>query len=72
MQRRISSAVRVAALAGFVASGLAGCNNDPGNPKNIDAPPASPGETKPLPADVKKGGGKSSSGNMNRNPGANS
>ena len=40
--------------------------------KLIDAPPAPAGETKPVPAEVKKGGGKSSSGNMQRNPGASS
>jgi len=60
-----------AALAGFAVSAVAGCG-DQGNTKIIDAPPVAPGETKPVPADVKKGGGKSSSGNMNRNPGASS
>jgi len=60
-----------ATLTGFAASTLVGCG-DQSNTKVIDAPPVKPGETKPVPADVKQGGGKASSGHMNKNPGADS
>jgi hypothetical protein len=51
---------------------MVGCGAGDTNIQVKDAPPVQPGETKPLPADVKKGGGKGSSGNMKFNPGASS
>lgn len=50
---------------------LGGCGGgEQANPQIISMPKASPGERKPVPATPKQGGGKGSSGNVNRDPGA--
>jgi hypothetical protein len=57
-----------ATVLGFSAGLLVGCESGT-NPKPIQVPPSGPvGESKPLPGDVKKGGGASSSGNMKVSP----
>jgi hypothetical protein len=60
-----------ALLFAFFVASLPGCS-DTSNPKIIDAPPAQPGATTPVPKDIKQGGGAGSSGNMKKNPGASS
>jgi len=60
----------VAALVGFATALSPGCGSSEvglAPAPTIAAPPA-----KPVPADAKKGGGKGSSGNVSRNPGASS
>jgi hypothetical protein len=50
---------------------LSGCGGgESPNPQIIAVPPASAGEKKPVPPTQKAGGGKGSSGNMTRDPGA--
>jgi hypothetical protein len=66
---KVKNAVVLSAVIGFTAASVVGCG-DSSNPKVIDAPKVEPGEAKPVPKDMKKGGGPGSSGNMNRNPGA--
>jgi hypothetical protein len=68
---RARTNVALATLFGFAATALLGCRETAHVPV-IEVPPAKAGETKPVPNDVKKGGGPGSSGNQNRNPGANS
>jgi hypothetical protein len=68
---RIQQVCTLTVLVGFTVAPLAGCNRSSeigvkSAPAVVAPPP------KPVPADVKKGGGKGSSGNMNRNPGASS
>jgi hypothetical protein len=49
-----------------------GCSGGQGDIAIQSAPPVSAPAPQPVPDDVKKGGGKSSSGQMNKNPGASS
>lgn len=58
-------------VAGLLVSLASGCGEST-DIKVAPAAPASASEVKEVPKDPKKGGGKSSSGNMNRNPGGNS
>jgi len=59
-------------LAAIVAAPVllpaAGCGNGT-DVQLINAPPVKAPPPQPVPADAKKGGGKGSSGHMNRNPG---
>ena len=69
---RVKSMVVGVTSLGVAAAMLvtgAGCG-DSGNVPVIKAPPVDAGPSQPLPKDPKKGGGASSSGNMDRNPGA--
>jgi hypothetical protein len=61
--------VRFATLAAFVAAWSMGCGQGT-EVKLAEAPPPPPVKIEPLPKDMKKGGGTSSSGNLHRNPGA--
>jgi hypothetical protein len=69
---RVTRALAIATLVGFAATSPMGCN------QSTDVPLAPAPAVQDVPRvpiskdakDVKKGGGPSSSGNMNRNPGA--
>lgn len=56
---------------GFAAVLSLGCSGGTSVPL-AEAPPVTETPPQPVPTDVKQGGGSSSSGNMNRNPGASS
>jgi len=60
----------IAALIGFATTLSTGCGSS--EVGIAPAPTITPPASKPLPADPKQGGGKGSSGNMGRNPGASS
>jgi hypothetical protein len=66
---RLRTAVTFSTLAALLAGTAIGCNQ--GTDVSLaPAPAVKVPESTPLPKDPKKGGGASSSGNMNRNPGA--
>jgi len=66
---RLRNVVAFTTLAAIVAGTAIGCNQ--GTDVSLaPAPAIKPAESEPLPKDRKKGGGASSSGNMQRNPGA--
>jgi hypothetical protein len=66
---RLKSMVGWATVLGVSAALLVGCDSG-ANPKPIQVPPSGPAGdvNKPLPTDVKKGGGSGSSGNMKSSP----
>jgi len=68
--RAVRTVLGVAALVGFATMFSTGCGSS--EVGLAPAPTIAPPAPKPVPADVKQGGGKSSSGNMGRNPGASS
>jgi hypothetical protein len=65
---RFKTVLVFSTLAAFVATLATGCNQGT-DVKLADAPPVKV-ESGPLPKEVKKGGGATSSGNAKRNPGA--
>jgi hypothetical protein len=66
---RLRNAVTLSTLAALVAGTAVGCNQ--GTEVSLaPAPQLKPAESTPLPKDAKRGGGGTSSGNMQRNPGA--
>jgi len=66
---RFRNLVAFSTLSAIVAGSAIGCNQ--GTEVGLaPAPAIKPAPSEPLPKDAKKGGGASSSGNMNRNPGA--
>jgi hypothetical protein len=68
---RIKTVLMSSTLAAFVATGVAGCSQS--EEVRLDpAPPVKPAGTEPLPKETKKGGGPGSSGNITKNPGADS
>jgi len=68
---RLRKVLSLSTMAAIVAGSAAGCNQ--GTDVSLaPAPQLRPAESTPLPKDVKKGGGSSSSGNMQKNPGGNS
>jgi hypothetical protein len=71
MFMRIKTCLVAAALAGLAVASSIGCSESTNVPLTsapaVQAPPP-----QPVPKDIKKGGGSGSSGNMNRNPGADS
>jgi len=67
---RMKPMLAVATLCGFAATLATGCG--PSEVPMVTAPAYQAPPAQPLPKDVKKGGGPSSSGNMKMNPGASS
>jgi hypothetical protein len=66
---RLKHVVSFTTVAVFVMTLAMGCG--PGTDvKLADAPATDPGEVKPLPKKPQQGGGPASSGNAQRNPGA--
>jgi hypothetical protein len=66
--KQVSLLITFVGLTALLTSGCTGGSDvSVKQTPTVVAPPP-----KPVPADVKKGGGKTSSGNMNRNPGASS
>jgi hypothetical protein len=63
-------AILTGVLVGFSAMLAGGCGESTEVPLEKTAPVAIP-DAKPLPEKPQEGGGKGSSGNMNRNPGGN-
>jgi len=68
--KRVKPVIVTATLFGFATALSLGCGGT--DVPVIKVEPAQAGPTKPLPKDVKQGGGSGSSGNMKMNPGANS
>jgi hypothetical protein len=66
---RLMNVVGCSILGGFVVALGLGCGQGT-DVQVAEAPAPKPVEIKPVPKEVKKGGGPSSSGNMKRNPGA--
>jgi len=67
---KVKSIVGPAALVGFALALCPAC--DSSNVELQPAPAVTPPAPKPVPSDIKQGGGKGSSGNRNKNPGADS
>ena len=67
---RAKAVLGIAALFGFAIGLSPGCGSS--EVGLAPAPTIVPPAPKPVPADVKQGGGKGSSGNVSRNPGASS
>jgi hypothetical protein len=66
---RLRNVVTFPTLAALLAGTVIGCNQ--GTDVSLaPAPAVKAPESTPLPKEKKQGGGASSSGNMNRNPGA--
>jgi len=68
---RLRNFMAFSTLGAIVTGSMIGCTQ--GTDVNLaPAPAIKPAESSPLPKDAKKGGGATSSGNMQRNPGASS
>jgi len=68
---RLRKVLSLSTVVAIVAGSAVGCNQ--GTDVSLaPAPQLRPAESTPLPKEAKKGGGSSSSGNMQRNPGASS
>jgi hypothetical protein len=67
---RLKSLVGWVTVLCFSAALMAGCDTSGTNPKAIEVPASGTGGdvNKPLPTDVKQGGGPGSSGNMKKSP----
>jgi len=63
---RLKDVVSFSTIAGFVVTLTQGCSQS--EVAVAPAPPQQALPTQPLPKEIKKGGGASSSGNMKRNP----
>jgi hypothetical protein len=66
---RLKNILSLSTLAAFIATLSIGCNQGTDVPLT-KAPEVAPAPVTPLPKEVKKGGGPASSGNLQRNPGA--
>jgi len=68
---RLRNVIASSTLAAIVVGTMVGCNQ--GTEVGLaPAPAIKPADSSPLPKDKKQGGGATSSGNMQRNPGASS